>query len=158
MMERWIRPSLALTVLTWLAAFALMPFAGFSGAPPFFYVLPNWMLLAGALALGFGFIRIIRMMLAGEGGTNDREQAKKWLNRARRSGHAGATALLGHVLFDEGQSVRGLALMTAGLGQASEADREWIRGLQEQAFILSGEDDRRTALAMAAEMASRSSQ
>lgn len=113
---------------------------------------------ASAFGVPDAQFELARMMLAGEGGANDTEQAKKWLNRARRSGHAGATALLGHVLFGEGQTVRGLALMTAGLGRAAPDEQEWIRSLQEQAFLLSAEEERRTALAMAAEMQALSAQ
>ena len=43
----------------------------------------------------------------------------------------------------------GLAMMTAALHRASPGDQGWIRGLQEEAFALSNEADRRTAIALA---------
>jgi TPR repeat protein len=55
------------------------------------------------------------MILEGKGGANDIQQAKKWLNRARVSGHPAASAVLGNVVFEEGQVVRGLAFMTTAL-------------------------------------------
>lgn len=87
-MERWVIPSLILTVLTWAAAFALMPFAGFSGVPPFFSMLPYWMLLSGVLALGYGFIQIIRMMLAGEAEPLAKIRALDWKRVAFVAGGA----------------------------------------------------------------------
>lgn len=95
---------------------------------------------------------LARMMLAGEGGENDVQQAKKWLNLARRKGHHGAAAVFGDVIFQEGQTVRGLAYLTAALERADPGDRDWIRALQEQAFLLAGEADRRTAIALAEDM------
>ena len=98
-----------------------------------------------------------RMILLGEGGRNDLRQAKKWLNRARKTGHPGASALLGNAIFQEGQTVRGLAYMTMALERAAPADREWIRPIQEQAFSLADEADRRNAMALAEEMISKGS-
>ena len=45
--------------------------------------------------------------------------------------------------------VRGLAMMTAALERASPTDQPWIRGMQEEAFSLAAEADRRTAIALA---------
>ncbi len=47
------------------------------------------------------------------------QQAKKWLNMARKSGHAGAMSIFGNVLFEEGQTVRGLAFLTAALDRCN---------------------------------------
>jgi TPR repeat protein len=93
--------------------------------------------------------RLAKMLLAGEGGEVNIKQAKKWLNHARREGHPGAMAVFGNVLFQEGQTVRGLAYMTAALDTCTSADREWLQPLQEQAFSIVSEDERRTALALA---------
>ncbi len=93
--------------------------------------------------------RLAKMLLAGEGGSSNIKQAKKWLNHARREGHPGAMAVFGNVLFQEGQTVRGLAYMTAALDTCSPADREWLQPLQEQAFSIVSEDERRTALTLA---------
>jgi uncharacterized protein len=104
---------------------------------------------ASAFGVPEAQFELARMMLDGRGGDDDPDQAKRWLNRARQLGHAGATALLGHVLFQEGHVVRGLAYMTAGLERANEAETLWIRTLQEQAFSISNETDRRTAIGLA---------
>ena len=40
-------------------------------------------------------------------------------------------------------------MMTAALERAAPGDRPWIRGMQEEAFSLAGEADRRTAIALA---------
>lgn len=92
------------------------------------------------------------MMLAGEGGHTDLRQAKKWLNRARKSGHPAAAALFGDAIFQEGHTVRGLAYMTVALERAPVNDRGWIREIQEQAFSIANEADRRTAIALAEDM------
>lgn len=96
--------------------------------------------------------QLARMLLSGEGGSVNVQQAKKWLNRARKSGHAGATGVFGNVIFQEGQTVRGLAYMTAALDQCSPKDRPWLQSMQEQAFSLANEDDRRTAIALSQNM------
>ncbi|WP_198586045.1 tetratricopeptide repeat protein [Pararhizobium haloflavum] len=110
---------------------------------------------ASAFGISDAQFELARMMLDGRGGDDDADQAKRWLNRARQTGHAGATALLGHVLFREGHAVRGLAYMTAGLAAAGETEKIWIRTLQEQAFSLSDEQDRRTAIALAQDLAAK---
>lgn len=96
-----------------------------------------------------------RMLLAGEGGRANPRQAARWLQLAARKGHSKAEALLGYLLFD-GETIslradpaRGLAMLTRALQGATAKDRDWIRPLQEEAFSLSSEDDRRTALAYA---------
>nr|WP_062016834.1 tetratricopeptide repeat protein [Aureimonas sp. AU4] len=93
-----------------------------------------------------------RMLLAGEGGKSNPRQAARWLKLAAAKGYAKAEALLGYLLFD-GEAIsmradpaRGLAMLTRALRLASIKDREWIRPLQEEAFSLSTEDDRRLAL------------
>ncbi len=58
--------------------------------------------------------RLAEMILAGEGGRADVQQAKKWLNQARKHGHAGAMSIFGNLIFQEGQTTQGLAFMTAG--------------------------------------------
>ncbi|MCR9134810.1 MAG: sel1 repeat family protein [Alphaproteobacteria bacterium] len=98
-----------------------------------------------------------RMILLGEGGKSDLRQGKKWLNRARKAGHPGASALLGDTIFQEGHTVRGLAYMTVALERAPTSDREWIRSIQEQAFSVAGEADRRTAMALAENMLTKGS-
>ncbi|MDQ0457194.1 TPR repeat protein [Rhizobium paknamense] len=100
----------------------------------------------------FGFadaqFELAKMLLAGEGGKKNVLQAKKWLNLARKNGHAGAMALFGNVIFQEGQSARGLAFMTAALDKCAPKDCTWIQDLQERAFSLADEKERRTAVAL----------
>ncbi|MNY28089.1 hypothetical protein D3C86_1620430 [compost metagenome] len=92
------------------------------------------------------------MLLSGEGGNVNVQQAKKWLNRARKNGHAGAMGVFGNVIFQEGQTIRGLAYMTAALDQCSPKDRPWLQSMQEQAFSLATEDDRRKAITLSQNM------
>ena len=42
--------------------------------------------------------------------------------------------------------------MTVALERASPSDREWIQSIQEQAFSVADEADRRTAMALAHDM------
>ena len=89
------------------------------------------------------------MFLKGEGVKASVRQAGRWFQLAAEKGHAGAQATLGNLLFQSGKVVRGLAMMTAALERASPNDRPWIRGMQEEAFALAAEADRRTAIALA---------
>jgi TPR repeat protein len=89
------------------------------------------------------------MFLKGEGVKASVRQAGRWFQLAAEKGHAGAQATLGNLLFQSGKVVRGLAMMTAALERASPNDRAWIRGMQEEAFALAEEADRRTAIALA---------
>lgn len=94
-----------------------------------------------------------KMFLDGTGGVKASvQQAARWLQLAAEKGHAGAQATLGNLLFQSGRAVRGLAMMTAALERAQPTDKGWIRGMQEEAFALSGEADRRTAIALAQDM------
>jgi TPR repeat protein len=93
--------------------------------------------------------QLAQMILAGEGGRADVQQAKKWLNQARKNGHAGAMSVFGNVIFQEGQTVRGLAFMTAALDQCNPNECPWVQALQEQAFSVTAEDDRRGAISLA---------
>ncbi|MBX3578076.1 MAG: sel1 repeat family protein [Rhizobiaceae bacterium] len=94
-----------------------------------------------------------KMFLSGDGATKSSvKQAARWLQLAAEKGHAGAQATLGDLLFESGKVVRGLAMMTAALERATPSDQPWIRGLQERAFALAGESDRRTAIALAADI------
>src|SRR5262245_25374710 len=91
-----------------------------------------------------------KMFLTGEGGVKASiRQAGRWLQLAAEKGHAGAQATLGNLLFQSGKIVRGLAMMTAALEHAPASDQPWIRGMQEEAFSLADEADRRGAIALA---------
>jgi TPR repeat protein len=94
-----------------------------------------------------------KMFLKGEGGVKASiRQAGRWLQLAAEKGHAGAQATLGNLLFQSGKVVRGLAMMTAALEHAPPGDQPWIRGMQEEAFSLADEADRRGAIALAQDM------
>ncbi|MEO0543983.1 MAG: tetratricopeptide repeat protein [Pseudomonadota bacterium] len=75
-------------------------------------------------------------------------QAARWFNRAAKKGHAGAKAMLGNLYFKSGRTVDGLALLTEALEVAVGNDRMWIRTLQEEAFAVSNESERREATAL----------
>ncbi len=91
-----------------------------------------------------------KMFLLGDGGVKASvRQAGRWLQLAAEKGHSGAQATLGNLLFESGKVVRGLAMMTAALERANPIDRVWIQTMQEEAFALAGEADRRTAIALA---------
>jgi TPR repeat protein len=94
--------------------------------------------------------RLAKMLLSGEGGEPNIRQAKKWLNHARKGGHAGAMGIFGNVIFNEGQTVRGLAYMTAALDSCEPRDKDWLQAMQEQAFSLVNEEDRRQAITLSA--------
>jgi len=91
-----------------------------------------------------------KMFLKGEGGVRASvKQAARWFQLAAEKGHAGAQATLGNLLFQSGKIVRGLAMMTAALDHAPASDQPWIRSMQEEAFALAPEADRRTAISLA---------
>ncbi|RUW46462.1 MULTISPECIES: tetratricopeptide repeat protein [unclassified Mesorhizobium] len=99
-----------------------------------------------------------QMFLKGEGGVKASvKQAGRWFQLAAEKGHAGAQATLGHLLFQSGKIVRGLAMMTAALERASPTDQPWIRGMQEEAFAAAGEADRRTAISLADDILTKGS-
>ncbi|MCR5859906.1 tetratricopeptide repeat protein [Mesorhizobium sp. J428] len=93
-----------------------------------------------------------RMFLNGEGVKASIKQAGRWLQLAAEKGHAGAQATLGNLLYQRGKVVRGLAMLTAAMERADPSDRQWIGGMQEEAFALATEADRRTAIALAQDM------
>ena len=98
------------------------------------------------------------MFLKGEGVKASVRQAGRWFQLAAEKGHAGAQATLGNLLFQSGRVVRGLAMMTAALERASPNDQPWIRGMQEEAFALAKEADRRTAIALADDILTKGNQ
>ncbi|MEO1745510.1 MAG: tetratricopeptide repeat protein [Pseudomonadota bacterium] len=93
-----------------------------------------------------------RMFLASGDSLNNTRQAAKWFNQASEKGHAGAQAMLGHLHFKHGRRVVGLSMLTAALQTAAPHDRDWIRTLQEEAFAVADEAERRTAIVRAEEL------
>lgn len=109
--------------------------------------------VASTFGIAEAQFQLAKMILSGEGGKPDVLEAMKWLNHARKKGHVGATALFGSLLFQQGQTVRGLAYMTAALDHCQPDDRTWVQDLQEQAFSVASEDQRRSATEMAQSIA-----
>ncbi len=97
-------------------------------------------------------LSLARMYYDGEGGDRDPRQAARWAKLSADKGNVGAQALLGHMLFEgDGvarQPVVGLMFLTIARDRA-RAEDAWIQKLQEQAFSVATETERRTALAMA---------
>lgn len=93
-----------------------------------------------------------KMFLNGDGVRASLKQAGRWFQLAAEKGHRGAQATLGNLLFHGGQAVKGLAMMTVALHRAPPSEQAWIRGMQEEAFGLASEADRRTAMALAEDM------
>ncbi|PRD41243.1 exopolysaccharide production negative regulator [Phyllobacterium phragmitis] len=92
------------------------------------------------------------MLLKGEGGKRNPVQAARWFRLAAQKGNASAQAMLGNMLFQAGKTVRGLAMLTAAIERCPTEDCGWIRDMQEQAFSISGEADRRTAISLAGDI------
>ena len=61
------------------------------------------------------------------------------------------------MLFHSGKVVQGLAMMTVALENAQLSDADWIRTMQEEAFAIAGEADRRTAIALAGDLLHKTS-
>jgi len=99
-----------------------------------------------------------KMFLDGEGVKKNTRQASRWLNLAAEKCHPAAAATLGELLFASGEKVRGLGWMTAALAKARPGDTEWVRSAHEEAFALSQEADRRTAIALSQDILDRCSQ
>lgn len=89
-----------------------------------------------------------KMLLDGEGGDRNSVQAARWFQLSASKGNASAQAMLGNMLFQAGKTVRGLALLTAAFERCPTEDCTWIRDMQEQAFSIAGEADRRNAIAL----------
>ena len=100
---------------------------------------------AAAYGSSTGQFEIGKMYLQEERGSNAR-QAGRWLKLAAKKGHQGARAMLGNLMFQSGRVVDGLAMMTAALERATPTERIWIRSMQEEAFALTPEDQRRKAI------------
>lgn len=94
---------------------------------------------------------LARLHLDGEGENASGLQAARMLKSAAGQGHAGAEALLGHMLFEgrhlRRDAVRGLHMMMDAQRRAGPQEAEWIDHLQEEAFALATPDERRAAVA-----------
>ncbi|WP_102830628.1 tetratricopeptide repeat protein [Bartonella bovis] len=90
-----------------------------------------------------------RMLLNGEGGERNPIQAARWFQLAAKKGNSPAQAMLGNMLFQVGETVRGVAMLTAAYEKANVEDQNWIRPMQERAFAICNEFERRTAMSLA---------
>lgn len=91
-----------------------------------------------------------KMMLQPGNSLEEGRQAIRMLQLSRKKGHAGAMALLGRALV-EGEYVRqdtvqGLSMLTQAARQSNADMRAWIEEMQQQAFAVASEDERRQAL------------
>jgi TPR repeat protein len=98
-------------------------------------------------------LNLAKMYYRGEGGDRDPLQAARWSKLSADKGNPGGQGLLGHLLFegDDGiarQPVSGLALLLIARQRANPSDR-WIGDMQEDAFAVATEDERRSAVAYA---------
>jgi uncharacterized protein len=95
---------------------------------------------------------LARLYLEGTGVDKDSRLAARWFNLAAEKGHHASQALLGHLLIN-GQGVprqraKGLMWLTLAR-EASDSKKDiWIATLYEEAFAVSGETDRKLALAL----------
>ncbi|WP_074381237.1 tetratricopeptide repeat protein [Bartonella doshiae] len=88
------------------------------------------------------------MFLKGEGRKKNLVQAARWFQLSAKKGNSSAQAMLGNMLFQAGKTVRGVAMLTAAYEKANEKDRDWIRLLQERAFAICDESERRSAMSL----------
>lgn len=91
-----------------------------------------------------------KLLLEGGNSPEEARQGIRMLNLARKKGHPGAQALLGNALV-EGEYVlqdvvRGLSMLTRAAKNATPEMRGWIEDLQQQAFALASEEERRQAI------------
>jgi len=101
-------------------------------------------------------LNLARMYYDGEGGDRDTRQAVRWAKLAADKGNVAAQAMLGNLLFQgdgvQRQPVIGLMFLTVAGERAETGDAgQWIRDMQEIAFSLASETERRTATALASE-------
>ncbi|MCZ2158254.1 sel1 repeat family protein [Bartonella sp. 220] len=89
-----------------------------------------------------------KMFLKGEGKEKNLVQAARWFQLSARKGNPSAQAMLGNMLVQEGKIARGTAMLTVAYQKADVKDRDWIRSLQEHAFALCNEFEKRKALSL----------
>ncbi|WP_375642392.1 MULTISPECIES: tetratricopeptide repeat protein [unclassified Bartonella] len=93
-----------------------------------------------------------KIFLKGEGREKNLIQAARWFQLSAKKGNHSAQAMLGNMLLQEGKIIRGAAMLTAAYEKANVKDRNWIRPLQEQAFALCNEFERRTVISLVADI------
>jgi TPR repeat protein len=94
-----------------------------------------------------------RLYLEGQDGGRDPQNAARWLKLAAMKGHPGAQALLGEMLVEgddlKRDVVMGLMWLTVARTHPASDGEDWIRDMQEQAFSLATERERRKATELA---------
>ncbi|WP_212112151.1 tetratricopeptide repeat protein [Bartonella queenslandensis] len=93
-----------------------------------------------------------KIFLKGEGREKNLIQAARWFQLSAKKGNPSAQAMLGNILLQEGKIIRGTAMLTAAYEKANVKDKNWIRPLQEQAFSICNEFERRTAISLVADI------
>ncbi|EJF86403.1 tetratricopeptide repeat protein [Candidatus Bartonella washoeensis] len=89
-----------------------------------------------------------KIFLKGEGREKNLIQAARWFQLSARKGNPPAQAMLGNILIQAGKKVRGVAILTAAYENANEKDRDWIRPMQQRAFAICDEFERRMAMSL----------
>jgi TPR repeat protein len=97
--------------------------------------------------------QLAQMMLAGEGGGHQRAAGQEMAEPGPQERPSRRHGRLRQYSFQEGQSANGLALMTAALDRCKPKDCSWMESLQEQAFSVASENDRRTAVSLSHKIA-----
>ncbi|WP_139413408.1 tetratricopeptide repeat protein [Bartonella mastomydis] len=93
-----------------------------------------------------------KIFLKGEGREKNLIQAARWFQLSAKKGNSSAQAMLGNMLIQEGKIIRGTAMLTAAYEKADVKDKNWIYPLQEKAFALCNEFERRTAISLVADI------
>ena len=98
-----------------------------------------------------GQFELGKLLLEGENSPEEARQAIRMLQLARKKGHVGALALLGHALVEgeyvQQDVVRGLTMLTKANESAAPEMRDWIAELQQSAFALASVEQRQQAIA-----------
>jgi uncharacterized protein len=93
------------------------------------------------------------MFLRGEGGIKDKKQAFHLLKLSSQKGHPSALAMFGDMLFQNGKKVRGLANLTTAMKLSDIKNYGWIADMQEKAFSVTNEIERRASMDLSQTMA-----
>jgi TPR repeat protein len=91
-----------------------------------------------------------KMLLEDNPTFDEGRQAIRMLELARRKGHVGALALVGHALvqgeFVDRDTVRGLAMLTRASESAPPDLKPWIDSMHQRDFALASDEERRLAI------------
>ncbi|MBX4336305.1 tetratricopeptide repeat protein [Bartonella raoultii] len=93
-----------------------------------------------------------KIFFNGEGREKNLVQAARWFQLSAKKGNPPAQAMLGNMLLQEGDIIRGVAMLTAAYKKANAKDKDWIRPLQEHAFATCNEFERRAIISLAADI------